>query len=153
MVMAKAFRESVAARAAKDRAFREALLRGAIDCLLGGDVETGKTVLRDYIKATVGFEKLGAAIGKSPKSLIRMFGPSGNPQARNLFDMLGHLQKKARRPAPRSQDGEIGVRLFRRKWCVPGSDRKFVSDPNCLDWFGTVAKSLSRPWPTPPWAR
>ena len=63
--------------------------------MLGGDVETGKTILRDYIKATVGFEKLGEATGTQPKSLIRMFGPRGNPQAKNLFSVLGYLQKRA----------------------------------------------------------
>ena len=31
--------------------------------MLTGDVETGKAILRDYIKATVGFEKLGEATG------------------------------------------------------------------------------------------
>ena len=51
--------------------------------------------LRDYIKATVGFEKLGEATGAPPKSLIRMFGPRGNPQAKNLFSVLGYLQKRA----------------------------------------------------------
>jgi hypothetical protein len=50
----------------------------------------------NYIKATVGFEKLGAATGSSPKSLIRMFGPTGNPQARNLFSVIRHLQRHAR---------------------------------------------------------
>jgi len=43
----------------------------------------------------LGFEKLGAATGTSPKSLMRMFGPRGNPQARNLFAVLGELQKQA----------------------------------------------------------
>jgi hypothetical protein len=51
--------------------------------------------LRDTIKATVGFEQLGPAIGTQPKSLIRMFGPRGNPKARNLFGVLGYLQKQA----------------------------------------------------------
>jgi hypothetical protein len=49
---------------------------------------TGRTIMRDYIKATVGFEKLGAATGAPPKCLIRMFGPRGNPQARNLFSVI-----------------------------------------------------------------
>jgi hypothetical protein len=49
----------------------------------------------DYIKATVGFEKLGEAIETPAKSLIRMFGPRGNPQARNLFGVIGYLQKQA----------------------------------------------------------
>ena len=77
-----------------DPAFREALIQEAVEAMLAGDVETGKTILRDYIKATDGFEKLGRAIGTPPKSLIRMFGPRGNPQARNLFSVIGYLQKR-----------------------------------------------------------
>lgn len=33
--------------------------------------------------------------GCDSKSLIRMFGPSGNPQARNLFSVVSYLQKQA----------------------------------------------------------
>jgi hypothetical protein len=51
--------------------------------------------LRDYIKATIGFERLGQATGTQPKSLIRLFGPRGNPQAQNLFGVLGYLQRQA----------------------------------------------------------
>jgi hypothetical protein len=80
---------------ATDPAFAESLLREGIDSMLSGDVEAGKSVLRDYIKATIGFEKLGEAVGAPPKSLIRMFGPRGNPQARNLFGVLGFLQRQA----------------------------------------------------------
>jgi hypothetical protein len=52
-----------------DPAFRGALIQEAVKAMLSGDVETGKTILRDYIKATDGFEKLGRAIGTPPKSL------------------------------------------------------------------------------------
>jgi hypothetical protein len=31
--------------------------------MLSGNSDTGKTITRDYIKAAVGFEKLGAATG------------------------------------------------------------------------------------------
>ena len=31
--------------------------------MLTGDVDTGKAILRDYIKATIGFEKLGEVPG------------------------------------------------------------------------------------------
>jgi hypothetical protein len=82
-------------RVAKDSAFAAVLLREGIDTMLAGDVETGKAILRDYIKATVGFEKLGAATDTPPKSLIRMFSPRGNPQARNPFGIIGYLQKQA----------------------------------------------------------
>lgn len=77
------FIETVRARARRDAAFRRALLREALDLMLAGDVETGKGVLRDYINATIGFDELGAVTGKSPKSLMRMLGPHGNPQANN----------------------------------------------------------------------
>jgi DNA-binding phage protein len=92
--LTKDFKETVRDRARRDRRFRAALLSEAADCFLAGDVETGKTVLRDYVHATVGFEQLGRATKKSPKSLMRMLGPSGNPQASNLFAILGYLQKK-----------------------------------------------------------
>ncbi|MBI4692979.1 MAG: transcriptional regulator [Gammaproteobacteria bacterium] len=95
MALTRSFKESVQARVLADRAFREALLREAIETMLAGDVDTGKAILRDYIKATAGFEQLGEATGTSPKSLIRMFGPKGNPQARNLFAVIGHLQRQA----------------------------------------------------------
>ena len=52
-----------------------------VECLLSAaGVETGKAVLRDYINATIGFRELGGLTDKSPKSLMRMFGPNGNPQ-------------------------------------------------------------------------
>jgi hypothetical protein len=95
MVVTKSFRELVQHRVAADGAFAENLLREAIDSMLTGDVETGKAVLRDYIKATVGFEKLGEATDTPPKSLIRMFSTRGNPQARNLFGVISYLQKQA----------------------------------------------------------
>jgi hypothetical protein len=91
----KSFRELVQQHVKNDPKFAEALLREGVDALLSGDVEAGKTILRDYIKATVGFEKLGVATGAPAKSLIRMFGPRGNPQAKNLFGVLGYLQKQA----------------------------------------------------------
>ena len=95
MAKTKSFKDLVQGRVKTDKKFAEALLREGIDALLSGDVDTGKTILRDYIKATVGFEKLGEATGTQPKSLIRMFGPRGNPQARNLFSVIGYLQKRA----------------------------------------------------------
>jgi DNA-binding phage protein len=95
MATTRSFKELVQAHIASDPAFAEALLSEAIETMLEGDVETGKAVLRDYIKATIGFEKLGRATGTQPKSLIRMFGARGNPQAKNLFNVIGYLQKRS----------------------------------------------------------
>jgi hypothetical protein len=95
MPLTKAFRDTVQARVQRDPAFRDALLTEAVEALLEGDIGTGKAVLRDYINATVGFEELGSAVGTPPKSLMRMFGPTGNPNARNLFNVIGHLQRRS----------------------------------------------------------
>lgn len=93
MPLTRDFRETVQARAERDLAFREGLLKEGVECLLAGDVDTGKIVLRDYINATIGFEELGSRTEKPPKSLMRMFGPSGNPHARNLFEVIGCIQQ------------------------------------------------------------
>ena len=93
MPLTKSFNETVRADLQKSAGFRRALLREAVGCMVSGDVETGKSVLRQYINGTVGFIKLGNDLGKSPKVLMRMFSPAGNPQARNLFEVLAYLQE------------------------------------------------------------
>ena len=93
MPLTRDFRETVQARAQRDREFREELLKEGVECLLSGDVEASKIVLRDYINATIGFEELGSLTGKPPKSLMRIFGPSGNPYARNLFEVISRIQQ------------------------------------------------------------
>lgn len=94
MVLTRDFKETIQARVAHDPAFREALLKEGVEAMLSGDVVTGRAVLRDYINATVGFETLSAETRIPCKSLMRMFGPKGNPNARNLFDVIGYLQQR-----------------------------------------------------------
>ena len=94
MALTRDFKETIKIRIEHDPAFREELLKKGIECLLIGDMDTGKAILRDYINATIGFDALGTVTAKSPKSLMRMFGPKGNPQARNIFEIIAHLQKK-----------------------------------------------------------
>jgi len=38
--------------------------------------------------------QMGADLGRSPKVLMRMLGAKGNPQAKNLFEIVAYLQKK-----------------------------------------------------------
>ena len=94
MPLTRDFKETIRARIQRDAAFRTALLEEGVECLLAGDVDTGKSVLRDYINATIGFQSLGGLIGKSPKSVMRVLGPHGNPQARNLFEIISCLQER-----------------------------------------------------------
>ena len=93
MGLTRDFRETVMARARRDPEFRCALLVESIQCFMEGDVETGKAVLRNYINATIGFDELSSQTGKPAKSLMRMFGPNGNPQAHNLFEVISNIQQ------------------------------------------------------------
>jgi hypothetical protein len=92
MPLTKEFKATVQARVARDAKFRKELLRESVECLLSGDLESGKALLRDYINATIGFEELSALTKTPAKSLMRMLGPRGNPQARNLMDVIARLQ-------------------------------------------------------------
>ena len=116
MALTKSFKDLVQRRVAKEPDFAEALLREGIDTMLTGDIETGKSILRDYIKATVGFEKLAEA---TDTSLIRMFSPRGNPQARNLFGVIGYYKNM--------QVSNCTLRLSRADLsCDPSHTRKLL---------------------------
>ncbi len=93
MPLTRDFKDTVRQRAEADPTFRAGLLAEAVECLLGGEIDAGKVLLRDYVNATVGFQELAALIDKKPESLMRMLGPGGNPQASNLFQLLAQLQK------------------------------------------------------------
>jgi len=93
MPLTKDFNETIREQLQKSASFRRALLKEAVGCMIEGDVDTGKSVLRKYINGTVGFIKLGEGLGRSPKVLMRMFSAKGNPQAKNLFEIVAYLQK------------------------------------------------------------
>jgi hypothetical protein len=92
MAITREFRTTLLKRARIDAEFRRAMLKEGIDALLVGDLETGKAILRDYINTTIGFGPLAEATQIPAKSLMRMFGPKGNPRADNLFQIIHHLQ-------------------------------------------------------------
>jgi DNA-binding phage protein len=94
MALTRDFKETVAARARREPRFREALFTEAINAYLGGDLTTGKAILRDLVNATVGFQELAAELDKPSKSLHRMLAPHGNPSTENFFGIVNALQKK-----------------------------------------------------------
>ena len=71
MPLTREFKETVQARLRSDRRYRKELLREGVECLLAGDLDTGKAILRDYINATIGFDELSRTKPHA-KSLMRM---------------------------------------------------------------------------------
>jgi len=93
MPLTKPFKETVLKRAQEDPEFRIGLLTEAAECFLNGEVGVAKILLRDYVNATIGFQKLGDVVGKKPESLMRMLSEKGNPRADNLSQVISSLQQ------------------------------------------------------------
>jgi len=94
MPLTRDFKETVRARALRDPKFRLALIEEAIESLIDGDLDGGRSILSNYINATIGYPALAELTGKDTKSLIRMLRPGGNPTSRNLLDILHHVQEQ-----------------------------------------------------------
>lgn len=113
--LTRKFKDTVKARIEQDPEFRDELFREGVQCLLEGDLETGKSILRNFINATIGFQRLGKVTDTQPKSLMRMFSETGNPRAENLFKVLFRLQAENQislsvhsRSVKRSRKAEAG---------------------------------------------
>ena len=109
MPLTRDFKDTIKARAERDPEFRIGLLQEALDALLEPDLETAKVLLRDYVNATVGFDRLAIELDKNPKSLMRMLSDQGNPRADNLFALVGRLK---------SHEG-VSFHVMRDKGAVP----------------------------------
>ncbi len=87
MALTRDFKETIVERAKRDKKFRRGMLMRGIALLIAGngeDVQTGKSFIRDYINATIGFAALSKRTRIPKESLMRMLGPSGNPSLNNL---------------------------------------------------------------------
>ena len=88
MPLTKSFKDTVMARAKVDKEFREALIIEATEAILEGDIDTGKSLIKDYLNATEAFSVIADELHKDEKSLRRMLGPSGNPTLKNFIGIL-----------------------------------------------------------------
>lgn len=93
MALTRDFKQTVMERVQNDPAFRIGLLTEAAECLLNGEVDVAKTLLRDYVNATLGFKELGALTDKKPQSLMRMLSASGNPSLDNISRVIASLRQ------------------------------------------------------------
>ncbi|MCY3673712.1 MAG: transcriptional regulator [Paracoccaceae bacterium] len=107
MALTRDFNDLLRQRAEKDPEFRRGLLDYAIEALVNDDLNTCKASLRTYVKATIGFEKLGRELGKHPKSLRGMLSESRNPLANNLSKIISYLYKR--------EGIEIGLSFSKKK--------------------------------------
>jgi hypothetical protein len=95
MALTRHFKETVLERAQQDPAFRKGLLTRGIAYILAGkdeeDIQVGKSLLRDYINATIGFPLLARKTSIPKPSLMYMLGTKGNPSIIKLHEILAPL--------------------------------------------------------------
>lgn len=83
----------------RDPAFAAALLEEAMQALVGNELPVARNLIRHLIKGGIGYPELSRQTGTPQTSLVRMFGPKGNPTLANAAAVLAALQR------------HIGVRL------------------------------------------
>ena len=79
-------------RAQWDPVYRAMMLPSAIDHLLD-DVRVGKIALHSCIYATIGYEKLGELMGKTPDDIKQMLHPDYDTSVNDLFEIIKHVQQ------------------------------------------------------------
>ena len=93
MALTRNFKQTVIERVERDPAFAVALLDEAATLFLNGEPETARSILRDLVNSTIGFEQLAALTDKPSKSLHRMLSPTGNPSMDNLAAIFRALRE------------------------------------------------------------
>ena len=93
MPLTRDFKETVVEMAKNDPEFRVGLLTEAVECLINNEVDVAKSLLRDYVNATIGFTQLGEIVDKKPTSLMRMLSAKGNPSIDNMSQILAAVRE------------------------------------------------------------
>lgn len=93
MALTRDFKATVLTRVKNDPKFAKALLDKAATLFLNGEPDTAKSILRDLVNATIGFEQLAQSVEKPSKSVHRMLSPTGNPTMTNLAAIFATLKK------------------------------------------------------------
>ena len=148
MALTTSFDETIRKNLQKSRGFRRALLKEAVGCMVAGDVETGKSVLRKYINGTIGFVRArrGAEpFAKGADAHVQRQGQSAGeepPRDRCVFAedrgdsaarwSIGQQPRRELRPQDRVQPCPSGKS---QSWC-PRKCLSIIhsrfSSPSCL---------------------
>ena len=86
-------KETMIQRAKASPSFRAALMGEALELIAENDVQTAKSILRDCVEASIGFEALAKELGKEPESIMQMLSPEGNPTMKSMAALLASLKQ------------------------------------------------------------
>lgn len=93
MALTRHFKQTVVARVRREPAFGRHLLDEAATLLLNGEPAPARTILRDLVNATLGFERLAVITATPAKSLHRMLSARGNPSMEKLAAVFSAMRQ------------------------------------------------------------
>ena len=79
----------------QDPAYAASLLEEATQALVGNELAVARNLIRHLIRGGMGYPELSRRTGTPQTSLVRMFGPKGNPTLANVAAVLAELQRHA----------------------------------------------------------
>jgi len=129
VTLTREHRESVPYQICLDVGHRQVLFAEAVARLIAGEIEAAKITIREYIVATVGFERLGVMTGESPQHLEQVFAADEGLRAGDLFEkivLLAHHE---------DMHLELGGYLER-----------FGSEPSRWDHFARLGRKVRAKW-------
>ena len=93
MALTRHFKQTVVARVRREPAFGRHLLDEAATLLLNGEPAPARTILRDLVNATMGFQRLAVITATPAKSLHRMLSARGNPSMEKLAAVFNAMRQ------------------------------------------------------------
>ena len=94
IVLMREFKEMVKDRGTYNPALAKTMLSEAATLFLNGEPHVARSILRDLVNASVGFETLAAETNRPSKSLHRMLSENGNPSMDNLAAIFGAVRRR-----------------------------------------------------------
>ena len=91
MPLTRDYRETFWERARREPEFRHELLKSAVRCMLNGEPEVGRIMLRDFVVAAIGVDELSQKIGKSRESLEEVLSDGSDPRADDLLGIVAAI--------------------------------------------------------------
>ena len=73
---------------------RAAMLAEGIQCMLNGEIEVGRGLVRYCIEANMDYTGLADITGQPVESLTLMFGRGGNPKLQEFFDAIASIARR-----------------------------------------------------------
>ncbi len=73
---------------------RKRLLVASVRYFLDGDVELGKSALRNYVDAKIGYTGLSELTGLPVESLKILFSRNSNPEVQDLFGVIRKMHRR-----------------------------------------------------------